>query len=55
MSAWFTWSVNEAKPGASVLISNVFARSKYFYICTLALNLLCTGTFDLVIRYSKAA
>ncbi|CAL1707483.1 unnamed protein product [Somion occarium] len=42
MSAWFTWSVNEAKPGASVLISNVFARSKYFYICTLALNLLCT-------------
>lgn len=42
-SVLFTWSINEAKPGTSVLISNVFLRSKYFYMSTLALNLLCTG------------
>ncbi|CAL1707467.1 unnamed protein product [Somion occarium] len=42
MAAWFTWSVNEASPGASVLVSTVFARSKYFYAVTLALNVLCT-------------
>ncbi|CAL1707478.1 unnamed protein product [Somion occarium] len=39
-AAWFTWSTNVAKPGASVLISAVFARSKYFYVVTLILNLL---------------
>ena len=42
-SVLFTWSINEAKPGASVLISNVFLRSKYFDMSTLALDLLCTG------------
>jgi len=42
MSVWFTWSVNEAHPGSSVLVSTVFARSKYFFVATLALNLLCT-------------
>lgn len=41
-AAWFTWSTNVAKPGASVLISAVFARSKYFYVVTLILNLLGT-------------
>jgi len=42
MSVWFTWSLNQAKPGKSVLISTAFARSKYFYAATLAVNLLCT-------------
>jgi len=42
MSAWFTWSVNQASPGSSVLVSTVFARSKYFFAVTLAVNLLCT-------------
>lgn len=42
MSVWFTWSINQASPGSSVLVSAAFSRSKYFYIVTLALNLLCT-------------
>ncbi|KAI0081285.1 hypothetical protein K474DRAFT_1672033 [Panus rudis PR-1116 ss-1] len=41
-SGWFTWSINEAKQGDSVLISNAFARSKYFYAVTLSLNITCT-------------
>lgn len=44
-SVWFTWSLNEASPGRSVLLSTVWLRSKYFYICTLALNVLCTSRF----------
>ncbi|ESK90476.1 hypothetical protein Moror_13645 [Moniliophthora roreri MCA 2997] len=42
MSVWFTWSIREARPGSSVLVSTVFARSKYFFAATLAMNLLCT-------------
>ncbi|KAK7056662.1 hypothetical protein VNI00_002379 [Paramarasmius palmivorus] len=42
MSVWFTWSIREAKPGSSVLVSTVFDRSKYFFLATLAMNLLCT-------------
>jgi hypothetical protein len=42
LSVWFTWSINEAHPGNSVLVSAVFVRSKYFLIATLVLNLLCT-------------
>jgi len=42
MSVWFTWSITQAARGNSVLITAAFARSKYFYAATLALNLLCT-------------
>lgn len=43
MSIWFTWSITQASPGNSVMITTAFARSKYFYAATLALNLLCTS------------
>ncbi|KZP07797.1 hypothetical protein FIBSPDRAFT_277584 [Athelia psychrophila] len=42
MSIWFTWSINQATPGANVLASTVFQRAKYFYAATLAMNLCCT-------------
>jgi hypothetical protein len=42
MSVWFTWSITQAAAGNSVLVTTAFARSKYFYAATLALNLLCT-------------
>lgn len=42
MSVWFTWSLHQAKPGKSVLISTAFARSKCFYAAMLAVNLVCT-------------
>jgi hypothetical protein len=42
MSVWFTWSINQVSPGSNVPVSVSVARSKYFYIVTLALNLLCT-------------
>jgi hypothetical protein len=42
MSVWFTWSLSQGSPGSSVLASTAFARSKYFYAATLALNILCT-------------
>ncbi|PFH53310.1 hypothetical protein AMATHDRAFT_171785 [Amanita thiersii Skay4041] len=42
MSIWFTWSITEAEPGNSVLISSALDRSKYFFAATLAVNLLCT-------------
>ncbi|KZP34464.1 hypothetical protein FIBSPDRAFT_809743, partial [Athelia psychrophila] len=42
MSVWFTWSINQATPGSSVLVSTVFQRCKYFYGATLAMNLCCT-------------
>ncbi|KAF9003196.1 hypothetical protein BDZ89DRAFT_967573 [Hymenopellis radicata] len=49
MSVWFTWSINKAHPGSSVLLSTVWDRSKYFYIATLVLNWYCTISTDLVI------
>jgi len=43
LSVWFTWSVNQASPGSSVLVSTTFARSKYVFTATLVLNFLCTS------------
>lgn len=43
MGIWFNWSITVAVPGRSVLVSNVFARSKYFYIATLSFNVICTA------------
>lgn len=48
MAAWMNWSINQAEPGQSVLVSTVFARSKYFYAATLSLNVLCTGALALL-------
>ncbi|KIM90159.1 hypothetical protein PILCRDRAFT_811885 [Piloderma croceum F 1598] len=42
MSVWFTWSINQASSESGVLVSVSMARSKYFYVVTLALNLVCT-------------
>src|ERR1700733_1272604 len=42
MSVWFTWSITRASPESSALVSASVARAKYFYIVTLAVNLLCT-------------
>jgi hypothetical protein len=42
MSVWFTWSINRAAPGNSVLASAAIVRSKYFYVATLVLNVFCT-------------
>ncbi|KIK55460.1 hypothetical protein GYMLUDRAFT_99564 [Collybiopsis luxurians FD-317 M1] len=42
MSVWLTWSLHQATPGNSVLVSSAFDRTKYFFFATLAVNLFCT-------------
>ncbi|KAG7090246.1 hypothetical protein E1B28_011844 [Marasmius oreades] len=43
MGTWHTWSMGEAQPGSSILSdSATYERSLYFFVTTLAFNLVCT-------------
>jgi len=43
LSVWVTWSINQISSSSNLLASTSVALSKYFFIVTLALNLLCTS------------
>ena len=43
--AYAMWLLNATKPGDNALMGEVTVRVRYFYAVTLALNVICSGTY----------